>query len=89
LAWDGEDQAVLGYFSPKGEELVKHRKGCDRVVPSQAARFSRRQPIRHCCRCLFDRPGRGFVRALRLPRDTHSVELLIDDAQFGPSSQDL
>jgi hypothetical protein len=27
LAWDGEDQAVLGiFFLSKGEELVKHRK---------------------------------------------------------------
>lgn len=80
LAWDGEDHAILGYFFSKGEELVKHRKGmvvlCH-LKPS-AFRESNRSGI------LVDSfsigPGDGFVRTLRLPRDTHSVELLIDDA---------
>ena len=81
LAWDGEDQAILGYFPSKGEELVKHRKGaivlCHLKPP--AYREGNRSGI--VVDVFSIGPGESFLRTLRLPRGTHSVELLIDDGQ--------
>lgn len=80
LAWDGEDQAVLGYFFSKGEELVKHRKGMVVLCHLKPSAFHESNRSGIVVDAFFVGPGDGFVRALRLPRDTHSVELLIDDA---------
>jgi hypothetical protein len=80
LAWDGEDQAVLGYFFSKGEELVKHRKGMVVLCHLKPSAFHESNRSGIVVDAFSIGPGDGFVRALRLPRDTHSVELLIDDA---------
>jgi len=81
LAWDGEDQAVLGYFCSKGEELVKHRKGAIVLCHLKPAAFREGNRSGIIVDAFSIVPGESFLRTLRLPRDTHSVELLIDDAQ--------
>lgn len=80
LTWDGEDQAVLGYFFSKGEELVKHRKGMVVLCHLKPSAFRESNRSGVVVDAFSVGPGDGFVRALRLPQDTHSVELLIDDA---------
>lgn len=80
LAWDGENQAILGYFFSKGEQLVNHRKAVvvlSHLKPSAHSESNRSGIV---VDVFSIGPGDSFVRALRLPRDTHSVELLIDDA---------
>ena len=81
LAWDGEDQAVLGYFASKGEELVKHRKGAIVLCHLKPHAFREGNRSGIVVDAFSIGPGESFLRTLRLPRGTHSVELLIDDAQ--------
>lgn len=81
LAWDGEDQAVLGYFASKGEELVKHRKGAIVLCHLKPHAFREGNRSGVVVDIFSIAPGENFLRTLRLPRGTHSVELLIDDAQ--------
>ncbi|PHR17828.1 MAG: hypothetical protein COA37_21795 [Hoeflea sp.] len=81
LAWDGEDQAVLGYFASKGEELVKHRKGAIVLCHLKPHAFREGNRSGIVVDIFSISPGENFLRTLRLPRGTHSVELLIDDAQ--------
>lgn len=81
LAWDGEDQAVLGYFCSKGEELVKHRKGAIVLCHLKPAAHREGNRSGIVVDVFAIAPGENFLRTLRLPRDTHSVELLIDDGQ--------
>lgn len=81
LAWDGEDQAVLGYFASKGEELVKHRKGAIVLCHLKPHAFREGNRSGIVVDIFSIAPGEDFLRTLRLPRGTHSVELLIDDGQ--------
>ena len=81
LAWDGEDQAVLGYFASKGEDLVKHRKGAIVLCHLKPHAFREGNRSGIVVDVFSIGPGESFLRTLRLPRGTHSVELLIDDAQ--------
>ncbi|GAB5464265.1 hypothetical protein [Hoeflea alexandrii] len=81
LAWDGEDQAVLGYFASKGEELVKHRKGAIVLCHLKPHAFREGNRSGIVVDAFSIGPGESFLRTLRLPRGTHSIELLIDDAQ--------
>ncbi|MDF1610332.1 hypothetical protein PZ897_19295 [Hoeflea sp. YIM 152468] len=81
LAWDGEDQAVLGYFCSKGEELIKHRKGAIVLCHLKPAAYREGNRSGIVVDVFSIGPGENFLRTLRLPRDTHSVELLIDDGQ--------
>ncbi|MEM5471104.1 hypothetical protein WNZ14_05140 [Hoeflea sp. AS60] len=81
LAWDGEDQAVLGYFATKGEELVKHRKGAIVLCHLKPHAFREGNRSGIVVDVFSIGPRESFLRTLRLPRGTHSVELLIDDAQ--------
>lgn len=79
LAWDGEDQAMLGYFASKGEELVKHRKGAIVLCHLKPHAFKEGNRSGIVVDIFSIAPGEDFLRTLRLPRGTHSVELLIDD----------
>ncbi|MGJ8569367.1 MAG: hypothetical protein ACSHXI_01555 [Hoeflea sp.] len=81
LAWDGEDQAVLGYFASKGEELVKHRKGAIVLCHLKPHAFREGNRSGIVVDIFSIAPGENFLRTLRLPRGIHSVELLIDDGQ--------
>lgn len=81
LAWDGEDQAVLGYFTSRGEELVKHRKCATVLCHLKPAAFNEGNRSGVVIDAFSIGPGDSFIRPLRLPRDVHSIELLVEDEQ--------
>jgi hypothetical protein len=81
LAWDGEDQAILGYFTSKGGELVKHRKSAIVLCHVKPPAFKEGNRSGIVVDVFSISPGENFLRPLRLPRDTHTVEVLVDDTQ--------
>lgn len=81
LAWDGEDQAILGYFSSRGETLVKTRKCAAVLCHLKPAAFNEGNRSGVVIDAFSIGPGDSFLRPLKLPRDAHSIELLIEDEQ--------
>jgi hypothetical protein len=79
LAWDGEDQAILGYFSSRGEELVKQRKCAAVLCHLKPAAFHEGNRSGVIIDTFSISPSDSFLRPLKLPRDVHSVELLVED----------
>lgn len=78
LAWDGEDQAVLGYFALRGEELVKHRKSAAVLCHLKPSAFNEGNRSGVIIDAFEINPGDNFLRTLKLPRDVHTIELLIE-----------
>lgn len=79
LAWDGEDQAVLGYFFSKADDLVKSPKGA--VVICHGGSTARELGNRSgtIVDVFSIEPGEGFIRPFTLPHNTQAVEVLVDD----------
>jgi hypothetical protein len=57
-------------FSPKGEELVKHRKGMVVLCHLKPSAFHESNRSGIVVDAFSIGPGERFVRTLRLPRDT-------------------
>lgn len=81
LAWDGEDQAILGYFKSKGERLVKQRKCAAILCHVKPTAFHDGNRSGIVIDSFIINPNESFIRSLRLPRDVHSIELLIEGEQ--------
>jgi hypothetical protein len=81
LAWDGEDQAVSGiFFLQRAKNWSNTARAMVVLCHLKPSAFHESNRSGIVVDAFSIGPGDGFVRALRLPRDTHSVELLIDDA---------
>lgn len=81
LAWDGEDQAFLGYFSSRGEKLVKHRKCAAVLCHLKPTAFNEGNRSGVIIDAFSICPDDSFLRPLKLPREVHSIELVIEDEQ--------
>src|SRR5437588_844085 len=75
LAWDGDSRAVLGYCAQAGP-VARAAEAIVLCHPQSPAAAQRRRSG-SVIDVFAILPGKDFRRPLRLPRGTHSVEILL------------